>query len=61
MRRPGLWVTNGHPGDPTEMLSWNPAAVTCFYDYLGVNGIYQYKAATPDVPVIIRFQQVGAY
>ena len=56
MRRPGLWVTNGHPGDPTEMLSWNPASVTCFYDYLGVNGIYQYKAANPDVPVIIRFQ-----
>ena len=56
MRRPGLWVTNGHPGDPTEMLSWKPAAVTCFYDYLGVNGIYPYKAANPDVAVIVRFQ-----
>ncbi len=56
MRRPGLWVANGHPGDPTEMLSWNPAAVTCFYDYLGPNRIYQYKADNPDVAVIIRFQ-----
>ncbi len=58
MRRPGLWVTNGHPGDPTQMLSWKPAAVTCFYDYLGVNGIYPYKAANPDVTVIVRFQHV---
>jgi hypothetical protein len=56
MRRPGLWVTNGHPGDPTEMLSWNPASVTCFYDYLAVNGIYQYKAANPEIPIIVRFQ-----
>lgn len=58
MRRPGLWVTNGHPGDPTQMLGWKPAAVTCFYDYLGVNGIYQYKAANPHVTVIVRFQHI---
>jgi hypothetical protein len=56
MRRPGLWVTNGHPGDPTLMLSWRPAALTCFYDYLGVNGVFGYKAANPDVPIIVRFQ-----
>ena len=56
MRRPGLWVTNGHPGDPSQMLSWRPGALTCFYDYLGVNGVFGYKAANPAVPIIIRFQ-----
>jgi len=56
MRRPGLWLTNGHPGDPSLMLSWRPGALTCFYDYLGVNGVFDYKAAHPDVPIIIRFQ-----
>ncbi len=56
MRRPGLWVANGHPGDPTMMLSWRPGAITSFYDYLGVNGIFDYKAANPDVPIIVRFQ-----
>lgn len=56
MRRPGLWVTNGHPGNPDQMLSWRPAALTCFYDYLGVNGVFGYKAANPDVPIIVRFQ-----
>ena len=56
MRRPGLWVTNGHPGDPSQMLSWQPGALTCFYDYLGVNGIFGYKTAHPDAPIIIRFQ-----
>ncbi len=56
MRRPGLWVTNGHPGNPAQMLSWRPGALTCFYDYLGVNGVFPYKAANPDVPIIVRFQ-----
>jgi hypothetical protein len=56
MRRPGLWVTNGHPGDPSQMLSWRPGALTCFYDYLAVNGIFGYKAANPEVPIIVRFQ-----
>jgi hypothetical protein len=56
MRRPGLWLTNGHPGDPSLMLSWRPGALTSFYDYLGVNGVFEYKAAHPEVPVIIRFQ-----
>ncbi len=56
MRRPGLWVTNGHPGDPSLMLSWRPGAITCFYDFLGVNGIFDYKAQNPEVPIIVRFQ-----
>lgn len=56
MRRPGLWLTNGHPGNPAQMLSWRPGALTCFYDYLGVNGVFGYKAANPDVPIIVRFQ-----
>lgn len=56
MRRPGLWVTNGHPGNPTEMLSWRPGALTCFYDYLGVNGVFAYKKANPTAPIIVRFQ-----
>ncbi len=56
LRRPGLWVTNGHPGDPSQMLSWNPAALTSFFDYLVLNDVYGYKAAHPEVPIIIRFQ-----
>lgn len=56
MRRPGLWVANGHPGNPDQMLSWRPGALTGFYDYLGVNGVFSYKAANLDVPIIVRFQ-----
>lgn len=57
MRRPGLWVANGHPGNTASaMLSWRPAAITCFYDYLGFNNIFNYKAANPDVQIIVRFQ-----
>ena len=56
MRRPGLWVANGHPGDPTQMLSWRPGSLTCYYDYLGFNGIYPYKAANPEATIIVRFQ-----
>lgn len=56
LRRPGLWVANGHPGDPAQMLSWNPAALTCFFDYLAPNNVFEYKAANPQVPIIIRFQ-----
>ena len=56
MRRPGLWVTNGNLGDPTQMLSWNPAALTSFFDYLIPNGVFGYKAAFPQTPIIIRFQ-----
>ncbi len=56
MRRPGIWVANGHPGDPSQMLSWQPGALTSFYDYLGVNGVFDYKAAHPDADIIVRFQ-----
>ncbi|MBN1992470.1 MAG: SpoIID/LytB domain-containing protein [Anaerolineae bacterium] len=56
MRRPGLWVANGHPGNPAQMLNWNPAALTCFFDYLAANRVYEYKAAHPEVPIVIRFQ-----
>jgi hypothetical protein len=56
MRRPGLWVANGHPGDTNQMLGWRPGALTCFFDYLGVNGVLGYKAANPDAPIIVRFQ-----
>jgi hypothetical protein len=38
------------------MLSWRPGALTCFYDYLGVNGVFPYKAANPTAPIIVRFQ-----
>lgn len=56
MRRPGLWVANGIPGDPVKMLSWRPAALTCFFDYMAANRAQSYKAQNPDIPVIIRFQ-----
>ncbi len=56
MRRPGLWVANGHPGDPSQMLSWRPGALTSFFDYMGINGIAGYKAANPTASIIIRFQ-----
>lgn len=56
MRRPGLWVANGSPSDAGKMLSWKPGALTCFYDYLGLNHVYQYKGEHPEVPIIIRFQ-----
>jgi len=56
MRRPGLWVANGHPGDSAQMLSWRPGAVTCFYDYLADNDIFNYKAANPEVIVTVRFR-----
>jgi hypothetical protein len=38
------------------MLSWRPGALTCFFDYLGVNNVFPYKAANPNVPIIVRFQ-----
>ena len=34
MRRPGLWVANGRPDDVSKMYSWNPGAITCFYEHL---------------------------
>lgn len=56
MRKPGVWVANGKPSDPSKMLSWNPAALTSFFDYLGDNRVYNYKELHPEVPIIIRFQ-----
>jgi hypothetical protein len=56
MRRPGLWVTNGTPTDVAKMYSWRPASVTCFFDYLTANRIWEYKAQNPDAPVVVRFQ-----
>ena len=55
MRRPGLWVTQGVPGNIEQMYSWQPGAVGCAYNYLAANKVFEYKAAHPDVPVIIRF------
>jgi len=56
MRRPGLWVANGGPTDPVKMLSWRPGALTCFFDYLTANRVWDYKAQNPEVPIIVRFQ-----
>lgn len=56
MRRPGLWVANGIPGDPNKMLSWRPGSLTCFFDYLTANRVRDYKAQNPEIPVIVRFQ-----
>jgi protocatechuate 3,4-dioxygenase beta subunit len=56
MRRPGLWVANGAPTDPIKMLSWRPAALTSFFDYLTPNRVWSYKEQNPDVAVIVRFQ-----
>jgi hypothetical protein len=56
MRRPGLWVTNGTPTDVQKMYSWRPASITCFFDYLAANHVWEYKASNPDAPVIVRFQ-----
>jgi hypothetical protein len=38
------------------MLSWRPGALTCFYDYLGPNGVFGYKTTNPAAPIIVRFQ-----
>ncbi len=56
MRRPGLWATNGIPTDVEKMYSWRPASITSFFDYLAANGVWEYKAQNPDVPIVVRFQ-----
>ncbi len=56
MRRPGLWVANGQPAEPTQMLSWQPGAIGCMYNYLATNNVFKYKAADPQTPIIVRFQ-----
>jgi hypothetical protein len=56
MRRPGVWVANGTPGDSAKMVSWRPGALTSFYDYLSANRVLDYKTQHPEVPIIVRFQ-----
>jgi hypothetical protein len=56
MRRPGLWAANGIPTDVKKMYSWRPASITCFFDYLAANRVWEYKDQNPDVPIIVRFQ-----
>lgn len=56
MRRPGLWVANGGPTDPIKMLSWRPGALTCYFDYLTANQVWDYKAQNPEATIIVRFQ-----
>lgn len=58
-RRPGIWGINGSGVNQEmidKMLSWNPGAITCFYDYIQANGIEQYHQKYSNVPIIIRFQ-----
>lgn len=56
MRRPGLQVANGQPEDTAQMLSWKPGAITCLYDHLASNDVFDYKATNPDVSINVRFQ-----
>jgi hypothetical protein len=39
------------------MYSWRPGAITCLYDHLVANDVFNYKAANPDVVVTVRFQR----
>jgi hypothetical protein len=56
MRRPGLWVANGAPTNATQMYSWKPGAITCYFDFLSPNRVLYYKAQHPDTIITIRFQ-----
>ncbi|MFQ5578834.1 MAG: hypothetical protein ACE5G8_17795, partial [Anaerolineae bacterium] len=56
MRRPGIVAPPGAPSDATLMLSWRPGAVTCYYNYLRPNRIFEYKTEHPDAAIIVRFQ-----
>jgi hypothetical protein len=38
------------------MYSWRPGAIASSYDHLAVNDVFAYKAANPDVPIIVSFQ-----
>ncbi|MFQ5614515.1 MAG: SpoIID/LytB domain-containing protein, partial [Anaerolineae bacterium] len=49
------WVANGVPTDPEKMLSWRPGALTCFYDYLRPNRVFEYKARYPEALIVVRF------
>jgi hypothetical protein len=56
MRRPGIWVANGTPGDTAQLYSWQPGAIGSFYHYLAENDVYDYKATNPTIPVVVRFE-----
>jgi hypothetical protein len=56
MRRPGIWVANGNPGDTQQLYSWQPGAIGSFVDFLTENDVYNYKATHPETPVVVRFQ-----
>lgn len=55
MRRPGIVVPPGIPTDANLMFGWKPGAITCYYDYLRQNKVFEYKAQNPDAVVIVRF------
>lgn len=56
MRRPGIFAPKGTPTDLNMMLYWRPGAVTCYYDYLQANNLFNYKAQHPSASIIVRFQ-----
>lgn len=56
MRRPGILAPKGTPSDLNMMLYWRPGAVTCYYDYLRANNLFNYKAQHPSASIIVRFQ-----
>lgn len=55
MRRPGIVAPPGIPTDVNLMLSWKPGAITCYYDFLRQNRVFEYKQQNPQAAVIVRF------
>jgi len=56
MRRPGIFAPSGRPSDLNMMLHWRPGAVTCYYNQLQANDLFNYKARNPAASIIVRFQ-----
>ena len=56
MRRPGIFAPAGMPSDANMMLHWRPGAVTCYYNHLHANNLFQYKSRHPTATIIVRFQ-----
>lgn len=54
-KRLGIYGSNGMNDKTDLMYSWEPGAITCIGDYLGSNGVFEYKRKHPEVPIIIRF------
>lgn len=56
--RLGIWGINGQGSDNmvNKMLSWRPAAITCFDQYRGHNKVHEYKSINPDAMIFLRFQ-----